>query len=270
MSDKINNLGYRTDFFFHQLNGSVEDRGEYLVAKTHNNPHYFWGNLLLFKMAPGVDDFSKWIDHFNEEFKEVNLYHQTFAWDSINGDKGEVEAFLEAGFKLEESIILTSSNAIKPSKINSKIEIKALRSESDFEKCIDIQVRGADRYLSKQSWRDFYTKSMNDYKELIRRGHGEWYGAFLDGSLCGSLGLFNDGEVGRFQIVSTDIDFRRQGICSTLVYEVSKEALESKKLKQLVMVADPDYHAARIYESVGFISNQKQVGLCWWDKEKHQ
>jgi len=270
MSYKIKNLGYRTDFFFNELSGSVEDRGEYLVAKTHNNPHYFWGNLLLFKDPPNSTDFPKWIKSFNKEFRGMNLYHQTFAWDSINGNKGEIEKFLQAGFKLEESIVLTSKKAIKPSRINSKIEIRALKRADEFERCIDIQVRGAGNYLSKESWQDFYEKSMKEYRRLINQGKGEWYGAFLNGSLCGSLGLFNDGEIGRFQIVSTDINFRRQGVCSTLVYRVSEKALEDDKLKKLVMVADPDYHAARIYESVGFIPNQKQVGLCWWDKEKHQ
>lgn len=33
----------------------------------------------------------------------------------------------------------------------------------------------------------------------------------------------------------------------------------------LVMIADEHYHAARIYESVGFKPVEKIRGLTWWD-----
>ena len=48
--------------------------------------------------------------------------------------------------------------------------------------------------------------------------------------------------------------------CQTLVYEVSRRAL-AWGLATLVMVADPDYHAARIYESLGFAVAEQQMGL---------
>jgi len=39
-------------------------------------------------------------------------------------------------------------------------------------------------------------------------------------------------------------------------------------MKTLVMVADENYHAAKIYESIGFQPEEKQVGLDWWKKSK--
>jgi hypothetical protein len=33
------------------------------------------------------------------------------------------------------------------------------------------------------------------------------------------------------------------------------------------MVADEDYHAAKIYETVGFRPTERQVSLDWWDKD---
>jgi hypothetical protein len=40
------------------------------------------------------------------------------------------------------------------------------------------------------------------------------------------------------------------------------------KLKKLVMVADEHYHAAKIYESVGFVPTEKQVGVNWYDRSR--
>jgi predicted GNAT family acetyltransferase len=91
---------------------------------------------------------------------------------------------------------------------------------------------------------------------------GEWYGAFLGGRLVGDLGLFRDGPLARFQDVSTDEAFRRRGVCGTLVHEVARRALESGRAETLVMVADENYHAARVYESVGFRPEERHVVAC--------
>ena len=111
---------------------------------------------------------------------------------------------------------------------------------------------------------------MAQYRKMIESGNGRWFGATFDNQIVGSLGIFSDGDIGRYQIVSTRKDFQRRGVCSTLVYKSAKYALEKMKLNKLVMVADEDYHAAKIYESVGFIPTEKQVGVCWWDKSKHR
>ena len=82
----------------------------------------------------------------------------------------------------------------------------------------------------------------------------------------GDLGIFFEGPVGRYQMVGTHPDFRKQGICGTLVYEAGLMAFEEFALDHLVMEADPDYHAARIYESVGFNKAEINYSLSWWKK----
>ena len=99
-------------------------------------------------------------------------------------------------------------------------------------------------------------------RELAARGQGDWYGAFSGERMVGNLGLFHEGKLARFQDVDTEPDFRRRGVCGTLVYEVAREALESKGIETLVMVADENYHAARIYESVGFKPRERHVSAC--------
>jgi hypothetical protein len=37
-------------------------------------------------------------------------------------------------------------------------------------------------------------------------------------------------------------------------------------VETLVMAADENYYAARIYEKVGFKPTERQAGLHWWDR----
>lgn len=270
MNYQIKSLGHRTDLLFNQLDGSVVDKGEYIVATTTSNPNYFWGNLLLYKKPPQQGDLEKWKSDFKNEFQNPDIYHITLAWDSPSAEEGDCSEFINEGFSLDKSIVLTTNQVIRPRKYNSNIKIKTITEDADFLNSIKIQTLSADDQLTKETWNEFYLKSMTNYKKLIQDGHGEWFGAYLNDILVGSLGLFTDEKVGRFQIVSTHPDYQRQGVCSTLVYEAAKFGFEKMGVDILVMVADEEYHAAKIYESVGFKPNQKQIGLCWWDKKRYK
>jgi predicted GNAT family acetyltransferase len=79
------------------------------------------------------------------------------------------------------------------------------------------------------------------------------------------LGIYREGALGRFQSVETHPDFQRRGICGTLVYESARYALKKMGLTELVMVADENYHAAKIYESVGFVPGAKEYSAFWWE-----
>jgi ribosomal protein S18 acetylase RimI-like enzyme len=113
-----------------------------------------------------------------------------------------------------------------------------------------------------KTYTPFKKKWLDVRRRLADQGLGNWYGAYIDDILVGDLGLFRDGTIARFQDVGTEVEFRRRGICGTLVYEVSKRALESDDIETLVMVADENYHAARIYESVGFVPTERHASAC--------
>lgn len=101
---------------------------------------------------------------------------------------------------------------------------------------------------------------MTSYRKMSEAGMGSWFGVFIDGKLVGDLGIFYEGNVGRYQNVGTHPDHRRQGIYGTLVYQTGLLAFEEFGVEHLVMEADIDYHAARIYESVGFKRNEVSHG----------
>ena len=76
------------------------------------------------------------------------------------------------------------------------------------------------------------------------------------------MGLFRAGEgLARFQSVETHPDFRGRGLAGTLVHRASGYGFDELGARTLVMVADPDYLAVRIYRSVGFADTEVQTQL---------
>jgi RimJ/RimL family protein N-acetyltransferase len=250
---KLRSKSYQTDLIFNDYDGELLDRGDYLVFKTPQSPNYFWGNFLIFSEAPQKGDFLKWQNIFNKEFTDPRIYHSTFAWDSPEGVLGDCSEFLENDYKLEKGVLLTTNKIVLPPKFNSQVSIKEIQSEAEWKKVVDIQISTGMDALSREQLQNFYNSQAARYRGMIKHSMGIWFGAYLDNRLVGSLGIFSKGELGRFQLVSTDPQFQRQGVCRSLVYLTAKFALDHMGVKTLAMVADEEYHAAKIYESVGFV-----------------
>jgi predicted GNAT family acetyltransferase len=76
------------------------------------------------------------------------------------------------------------------------------------------------------------------------------------------MGLFRASPgLARFQTVKTHPDARGRGLAGTLVHEISRFGFADLGAETLVMVADPDYLAIRVYRSVGFTDSEVQVGV---------
>jgi predicted GNAT family acetyltransferase len=74
------------------------------------------------------------------------------------------------------------------------------------------------------------------------------------------MGLFTASPgLARFQNVKTHPDARGRGLAGTLVHRVSRYGFDELGADTLVMVADPDYLAIRIYRSVGFADTERQL-----------
>jgi hypothetical protein len=209
---KLESLGYRSDLIFASFDGKVEDRGSYLAVRTPTNPNFFWGNLLIFDQPPRSSDFESWMNLFKNEFTDPSIYHVTFAWDSLAGDLGEVTPFIQHGFELQKQIVLVASDVHVPAKFSVDLEVRPLSSEGEWDRMIEIQIESANDTLPRQEWEKFYRSQAKRYQKMVAAGLGYWFGGFLRDNLVGSLGVFHDGEIGRYQIVSTHPDHRRRGV----------------------------------------------------------
>ena len=146
------------------------------------------------------------------------------------------------------------------------MEVRPVAGDAEWAEVLDGQVAGRDPEYSEAGYRVYATRKIERYRAMVAAGQGAWFGAFLEGRLAGDLGLFVFEGVGRFQTVGTHPDFRRRGVCGTLVYVAARHAFERMGAETLVMVADLHYHAARIYEGVGFAPTERQMGLTWWER----
>lgn len=262
---KIRSLALLTDLIFLRYEGNVKDRGTHVVIETPGNPGFYWGNLLVFPHAPRPQNFPGWKEIFREEFSHnPDVRHMTLTWDSTNGDMGVSEPFLAEGFRKEHAVVLTATaeQIRQPAKFNLSAEVRPISNPSEWEAATENQVSCRDPNLEVNAYRLFKQRLMAQHQRMTADGLGLWFGARVDGRIVADLGIYRDGTLGRFRTVGTHPDFRRQGICGTLVYLASQYAFRNMGIKKLVMVADAGDYPARIYQSVGFQEVEQTAGLC--------
>ncbi len=188
---QIHSLGYRTDLFFPRFEGEVLDRGDYIVILTPSNPGFYWGNFLLFPEPPGPGDLERWSALFEQEIcAKQEAEHRVFGWDTVTGETGDVQPFLDAGFKLAENVVLAADRVNPPPKVNHEIEIRQIETDEEWQQAVHLQVELRDPEHSYAGYLAFKAAKFARYREMHRAGLGGWFGAYLDGRLVADLGLF--------------------------------------------------------------------------------
>jgi GNAT superfamily N-acetyltransferase len=259
---EIRSLAWRTDLIFPRFEGLVEDRGGYRVVRTPDNPGFYWGNFLLFAHPPTADSLPEWTRIFEREIRAVQpAPHLAFGWDSPTGEPGAVEPFRAAGFILGENAVLTATDLLPPPHPHRAVRVRPLATDAEWAQALENQVACRAAEFSVDEYRPFKARQMARYRRMADAGLGAWFGAFAGERLVAGLGVFADGALARFQMVATHPEFRRQGICGTMVHESARYPRTVLGAETLVMTADEHDHAGRIYESLGFRPTERQLGV---------
>jgi GNAT superfamily N-acetyltransferase len=262
---QVRSLGYRTDLLFPAFDGEILARRGHLAIRTPSNPSFYWGNFLLYAQPPGEGDAPRWREDFRREIgSPPAVLHETFGWDSPEGDTGHVEPFLRQGFRLSRSLVLTCREPPQPSSPPPGIEIRILASESDWQQAVACQVACREPGFDEQAYLDFRTRAMARYRRMAEAGRGGWFGAFFGDRLVADLGVFHGSGLGRYQSVETHPEFRRRGIAGHMVRVAGHHAMLEHGLRTLVIVAEEGSDAARLYLTLGFQHAEVQVGLERW------
>ena len=253
----IASLAFRTDLAMLEHSGSsVEDHGTHLVVRTPDNPTYWWGNFLLLAAAPtDVADAEGWLSTFESEFPGTR--HRTFGVDGTSGTIEDLAPFAQLGLSTEWSSVMTATSVHEPPRPNTTATYRPFASDDDWAQQVDLDMAGEEPGTHSL---EFVTARGRAERRLVDAGHGAWWGAFEDGRLLASMGLFTASPgLARFQNVKTHPDARGRGLAGTLVHRVSRYGFDYLRAHTLVMVADPDYLAIRIYRSVGFADTERQL-----------
>lgn len=252
------NLGYRTDLMLLQLAGSeVTDRGDHLVVRTPANPTFWWGNFLLFRTAFGPGDAAARIDCFRAELPAAR--HVALGIDTVDGELGSADEVATAGLEIELNTVMTASDVRPPARPNTEASYRSL-SGDDWPALLELTL---DCFPPEDAGHAEFTRRRSEAElSLVKAGRATWFGAYEGDRLQASLGLVSDGSgVARFQNVQTRPGARGRGLASSLVHRASEYGLSELGAQTLVMVADPEYLAIRIYRALGFTDSETQVQL---------
>jgi ribosomal protein S18 acetylase RimI-like enzyme len=259
------------------FNRVVERRSGFMVIRSPSNPTHYWGNYLLFDREPVVGDARRWEALFDEAFgDDPRVSHRTFAWDRTDGAVGAArEEFVGRGYDLEESVGLRADphQLVPHPRENRDVIIQALNAaagadEALWEAVVELQVAGREDGHEEQAYRSFARARLEDQRALFRAGRGAWYAAIQPSTeeVVGSCGVVVTAGRGRFQAVDTAMAHRRRGISSRLVVEAARRASADYGAEKFVIVADADYHALGLYESLGFERAEHVFGVCLWPR----
>ena len=252
---EVRSLGYRTDLAILTLEGSqIADRGDYLVIRTPGNADYWWGNFLLLRRldrGSGGD----WVARFAAEFPDAR--HIALGVDETEADvvpSGEL-----AGMAMQRNAVMRATSVHAPPYPNTEAVFRPLAGEADWRQ--SLEVASAVSADEPGVDRGFLVARLAARRALAEAGQGAWFGAFVDGALVCQLGIVS-GEPGlaRYQSVETHPAARRRGLAGTLVWHAGSTALSGDP-STLVMVADPEDIAIRVYRSVGFTVAEAQIGF---------
>jgi len=255
----IRSLGYRTDLMILLLEGSrVDDHGDYLAIRSQHNPTYWWGNFLLLAAPTALGQASGALAAFAAEFPEAK--HVALGIDVTEISAVDVSALVAEDLRLIRSAVLTATAVHEPPRPNLGATYRELVGDEDWRQAAELR-----RVVSEGepgSEPEFLAARIAAERALTEAGHGSWFGAFVDGQLVAQLGLISDRSgIARFQNVETHPGWRRKGLAGTLVWRAGQHGIDSLAARTLVMAADPEYIAIRVYRSVGFIDAETQIGF---------
>jgi GNAT superfamily N-acetyltransferase len=254
----VRSLGYRTDLAIRGFEGSqIEDRGDYLVVRSPQNPTYWWGNFLLLTAAPEAPEASRWLTRFATEFPAAQ--HVALGIDVTEASAVDPAGLVAAGLRIDRSTVLLTSEVHEPTRPNRSATYRALAEDDDWLQAAELRtVLSADEPGGEPA---FLQARIAAERAITEAGHGSWFGAFVDGKLLAQLGLISVGAgIARYQNVEAHPAARRKGLAGTLVWQAGQQCLDAGA-DTLVMVADPRGFAIGVYRSVGFTDAETQIGF---------
>ncbi|MGA2552011.1 MAG: GNAT family N-acetyltransferase [Burkholderiaceae bacterium] len=260
-------LALRTDLMLAAPETLVTRLPECLVVRTPENPTFWWGNFLYFGAPPQAGDSTRWEALFNQQIRaaQPGSRHTAFSWPGH--ERGEVGPFEDRGYEVLDSIVM-SARTLEPYRhANSAAQFRKLR-EDEWGKLLELMVAEREAGHPLEDYTNFALRRVERWRTRVAQGRGAWFGAFMGDLLASSLGIFvgreaqSDGtRLARFQEVVTARAHRQKGLAGTLIGQACAMTESTWGPLQLVIVADANDVAQRLYRSLGFRVVEHYKGL---------
>jgi GNAT superfamily N-acetyltransferase len=252
----IRSLGFRTDLRLLEMTGSViEERGTHLVVRSPANPTYFWGNFLLLRQLPFPGGEREVIGAFHTEFPLAE--HVAIGVDGTEDLTEQLAPFAAAGLEVDSGVVLTTGALQAPRPVDDDVVVRPLEGDDDWERRARLSHRlwGS---TDETTFMTFARRKNEQERALVGRGLGRRYGVFVGDELVSTAGVFvTHAGIARFQSVETHPDHRRRGLAAAVVHAAGEHALATYGIEVLVIAADADGDAIRIYRRLGFADAER-------------
>jgi ribosomal protein S18 acetylase RimI-like enzyme len=251
-------LGWQSHLLACRFGAEIAERDDCIVLRTASNPTYYWGNCLILPSAPRDDQLSHWLERFEQEIIQSQpLSHHVAIGIDAPTLPDPLPSWRVAGIdEFDETAVLTlERGGLAPPPVVRDLPGLVLRSlvlPDELECVVEAQVAVREASFELEGYRVFRRRAMQRVAAMQVAGVAEWFAALVEGMPVADCGLVHDGHLGRFQHVSTQLAWRRRGLCRALIHHVCKHAFERPGLQRLVMCADPHDVAIGIYRSLGF------------------
>ena len=239
--------GAATDELTHTLDAELIRRDGYTVVHTREFPGYHCGNCLVYDAQPRAIELPAIQRTWQAELgARPDIVRFLVAWA---GGDGWSDGTVDAPFVPKAETVNLLGEPRTPQRL-AAVQCRPLVTDVDWRAATSIAVaQGFERFPGEEA---FTAWRYGAHRERCEAGHAQWWGAFRNGELVGSAGLYESLEWARFQAVQTRIADRNQGVCTTLVHAMVRELRDRRPAAPVVMVSEPASQAERIYHGLGF------------------
>jgi ribosomal protein S18 acetylase RimI-like enzyme len=166
------------------------------------------------------------------------------------------------GFVAHDITTLVTDAPATPERASRTATVRRL-TQADLAEVAEIRRSQRPPEVAVAAYDAFSEQLERRYLALADAGHGALWGAFEAERCRAVLGLFMcaDGSA-RYQNVVTHRDAQQRGLATRLVSEAGRRTLAETGATRLVICADTDGAAARLYQRCNFTAIERQGGVC--------
>lgn len=230
----------------------------YMVQSTPTEPDFWMGNQLI------VSDLTRCASDlfalFERHFPQAT--HRAVVWDLPNVDLAEITARNDTDCDVDGFETMTLEGALGEAALPEGLTIRAVESEADWQSAERLMAKiGVEEGRNPVTHGPYLARRNAGRREQIAKGLGQWFGVFDGAEVVAQMGIFHDDTIARYQSVETKATHRRRGICSALLRYAALWALGRAPNAKVVIVAEDDSNAGRLYKRMGFAHAETLYGI---------
>ena len=180
-------------------------------------------------------------------------------WDDPATKVDPTQAALGEAFVVRSADVMVFDGAATEADVPKGVSIRQIE-EDGWDAVLALQLAIAEEEgFDLEPHEAFLRRRNRARRALVAAGRAAWFGAFEHDRLAGQLGMVTGEGMARFQAVETAAEQRRRGIASALLDHARGWALARDPAAQVVILADTDGAASRLYVARGFRRRESLV-----------